>query len=268
MLLPVLDKKRGKGGQALRGRAVSDRTPQARLEEAAGLAAAIDLERGCQRSGHGTEPAAGDAVRLRQGRRAWRPGARRGGLAGDRRSSADAGAAAQSRTSVASQGAGPHRPHPRNLRRPGADAGRALAGRTRPSRLPEEPAGPVLDPSRAAARRLRLSRRPGRDPDRGRPPHHRRAHLQHPQGAGACPPDARLAPEIAPARALSVGGAGRLHQCRQVDPVQRDDRRRGVRRGYAVRHARSDHQGGVSAAAARRRCCPIRWASSRICRPR
>ena len=44
VLLPVLDKKRGKAGQALRGRAVSDRTPQARLEEAAGLAAAIDLD--------------------------------------------------------------------------------------------------------------------------------------------------------------------------------------------------------------------------------
>ncbi len=44
VLLPVLDKKRGKGAQALRGRAVSDRTPQARLEEAAGLAAAIDLD--------------------------------------------------------------------------------------------------------------------------------------------------------------------------------------------------------------------------------
>jgi GTP-binding protein HflX len=43
VLLPVLDKKRG-GGPALRRRAVSDRTPQARLEEAAGLAAAIDLD--------------------------------------------------------------------------------------------------------------------------------------------------------------------------------------------------------------------------------
>ena len=43
VLLPVLDKKRGKGGRATR-RAVSDRTPQAWLEEAAGLAAAIDLD--------------------------------------------------------------------------------------------------------------------------------------------------------------------------------------------------------------------------------
>jgi GTPase len=44
VLLPVLDHKRGKSGQAGRGRAVSGRTPQARLEEAAGLAAAIDLD--------------------------------------------------------------------------------------------------------------------------------------------------------------------------------------------------------------------------------
>jgi GTP-binding protein HflX len=44
VLLPVLDKKRGKGGQAIRGRAISDRTPQARLEEAAGLVAAINLD--------------------------------------------------------------------------------------------------------------------------------------------------------------------------------------------------------------------------------
>jgi GTPase len=44
VLLPVLDKKRGKSAQARRGRPISDRTPQARLEEAAGLAAAIDLD--------------------------------------------------------------------------------------------------------------------------------------------------------------------------------------------------------------------------------
>ena len=35
-----------------------------------------------------------------------------------------------------------------------------------------------------------------------------------------------LAPRGAPARALSGGGAGRLHQCRQIDPVQPPDPRR------------------------------------------
>jgi GTP-binding protein HflX len=44
VLLPVLGKARGKGAVGGRGRTVSDRTPQARLEEAAGLAAAIDLD--------------------------------------------------------------------------------------------------------------------------------------------------------------------------------------------------------------------------------
>ncbi len=41
MLLPVLDKKRGKGAP---GRDASGRSPQARLEEVVGLAAAIDLD--------------------------------------------------------------------------------------------------------------------------------------------------------------------------------------------------------------------------------
>ncbi len=44
VLLPVLDKKRGKGARAAPGREPSERSPQARLEEAVGLAAAIDLE--------------------------------------------------------------------------------------------------------------------------------------------------------------------------------------------------------------------------------
>jgi GTP-binding protein HflX len=44
VLLPVLDKKRGKGARVVPGREPSERSPQARLEEAVGLAAAIDLE--------------------------------------------------------------------------------------------------------------------------------------------------------------------------------------------------------------------------------
>ena len=112
-----------------------------------------------------------------------------------RRSSAHAGAAAQSRNRVERQGARPHRADPRNFRRARADAGRAPASRACPSRLSEEPAGPLLDASRAAARRLRLSRRPRRDPDRDRPPPARRAHRRHPQGAGAGAP--------APARCIA-----------------------------------------------------------------
>ena len=41
------------------------------------------------------------------------------------------------------------------------------------------------------------------------------------------------------ARAASRGGPGRLHQRRQVHPVQRADRGRGPRAGPVVRHARS-----------------------------
>ena len=56
--------------------------------------------------------------------------------------------------------------------------GRRAAGRARASDLSEEPAGALLDPSRAPARRLRLPRRPGRNADRSRPPPDRGAHRQ------------------------------------------------------------------------------------------
>ena len=52
--------------------------------------------------------------------------------------------------------------------------------------------------------------------------------------------DAGLASRGAPARALSGGGAGRLHQCRQIDPVQPTDPVDGHRRGHAVRDPRPD----------------------------
>jgi GTP-binding protein HflX len=51
-----------------------------------------------------------------------------------------------------------------------ADQGRLAAGRARASHLPALAAGALLDPSGAPARRLRLHGRPRRDPDRGRPP--------------------------------------------------------------------------------------------------
>ena len=44
MFLPVLDKKRGKGARTAPGREPSERSPQARLDEVVGLAAAIDLD--------------------------------------------------------------------------------------------------------------------------------------------------------------------------------------------------------------------------------
>ena len=80
------------------------------------------------------------------------------------------GAAAQPREGLEGQGPRPHRADPGDLRRPGADPRGRAAGRARPPQLPEVAAGALLDPPRAAARRLRLPRRPRRDPDRGRPP--------------------------------------------------------------------------------------------------
>ena len=44
VLAPVLGKQRGKGAPVARGREGSERSPQARLQEAVGLAAAIDLD--------------------------------------------------------------------------------------------------------------------------------------------------------------------------------------------------------------------------------
>ena len=120
----------------------------------------------------------------------------------------------------------PHRADPGNLRPPRAHQGGRAAGRARPSDLPEEPAGALLDPPRAPARRLRLPRRPGRDPDRGRPPADRGADRPHRgrAGEGQAPPQA-ASREPRP-RAVPDRGAGRLHQRRQVDAVQPPDARR------------------------------------------
>ena len=145
--------------------------------------------------------------------------------------------------------------------------GRA-AGRTRPSHLPEEPPRPKLDPPRTAARRLRLPRRSRRDADRGRPAGDLRPDRQDQEGT----PDGRHAPAAAAPepQAVRPGGrrAGRLHQRRQVDAVQRADPVRGVRRQPAVRHARSDAAPGRAAERHRASSSRTRSASSPTCRPR
>ncbi len=64
----------------------------------------------------------------------------------------------------------PHRAHPGDFRPARAHARRRAAGRAGAPDLPEEPAGAVLDPSRTPARRLRLPGRAGREPARDRPP--------------------------------------------------------------------------------------------------
>ena len=94
----------------------------------------------------------------------------------------DRGCAAFARCSSATskglglQGHRPHRADPGHFRRARRHARRHAAGRTRASGLPAQPPGAVLDPPGAAARRLRLPRRPRRDADRGRPADDRRPH--------------------------------------------------------------------------------------------
>jgi len=44
VLVPVLDKRQGRGARATLSRDASERSPQARLDEAVGLAASIDLD--------------------------------------------------------------------------------------------------------------------------------------------------------------------------------------------------------------------------------
>ena len=179
-----------------------------------------------------------------------------------------AGAAAQSGEGLERQGARPHRADPGNLRPARAHPGGRAAGRARASDLPEEPAGAVLDPSRAPARRLRLPRRSGRDPDRGRPAPDRGAHRAH-RGraregqahAASCIATAARACRIRSSALVGYTNAGKSTLFNRMTRGERAAGR------HAVRHARSDAARGRAAAAARRSSCPTRSASSPTCRP-
>ena len=70
VLEPVLAKDQSRPTGKGERRSAPPRSPEARLEEALGLARAIDLEVRAQRSRAVAATAAGDLVRLRQGRRA------------------------------------------------------------------------------------------------------------------------------------------------------------------------------------------------------
>ena len=159
-----------------------------------------------------------------------------------------AGAAAQSGKGLERESHRPHRADPGNLRPARAHARRRAAGRARASHLSEKPAGALLDPSRAPARRLRLSRRAGRDAARSRPARDRRPHQTHRRRTRQGQAHPQAASRQPQARALSDRGAGRLHQCRQVDAVQPHDRGERAVGRHAVRHARPDAAGGRAAA--------------------
>ena len=85
------------------------------------------------------------------------------------------------------------RPHPR----------RRVAGRNGGADLSAHPAGAGLDPPGTPARRAWLRRRPRRDPDRGRPPRHRRAAGAPAAATGQGGQDPRPAPRGARQGAVS-----------------------------------------------------------------
>ena len=178
------------------------RSPEARLDEAVGLARAIDLDIVAAEMVPGAALAAGDADRQRRGRAS-------GALIGERE------------IGVAVVDAAVTPVQQRNLERAwkckvidrtglileifGARA------RTREGTLQVElaalelsalAAGAVVDASRAPARRLRLPRRPRRKPARDRPPAHRRAHRQAEARARGGEAHPRAPPQRAPARAV------------------------------------------------------------------
>ena len=147
-----------------------------------------------------------------------------------------------------------------------ATQGGRAAGRTGASGLPAVPPGAVLDPPRAAARRLRLPGRPRRDADRGRPPPDRRAHRAAEEGTGAGAPHPRPASLRAAARAVSGGRAGRLHQCRQVHAVQCADRRRRWPRATSCSPRSIPRCAGCACRPGGAPSCPTPSASSASCR--
>jgi GTP-binding protein HflX len=118
----------------------------------------------------------------------------------------------------------------------------------------------------APARRLRLPRRPGREPRSIRPPPDRRAHRQDRARARRREAHPQAAPRQPQARAVSDRRAGRLHQCRQVDAVQPHDPRRRV--AADMLFATLDPTCARSRCRmAPRRSSPTRSASSPTCRP-
>ncbi len=177
----------------------SDRDPKDALAEAVSLAGALDLEV----VGAMTVPLPKARAGMLFGKGKVEEltaliAEREVGPGGDRRAGV-AGAAAQPGEGLEGQGARPHRADPGDLRRAGAYPRGRAAGRAGAPELPEVAAGAELDPPRAPARRLRLSRRPRRDPDRGRPAGARRAHPAHQAGAG----EGGAHPRRAPARRAS-----------------------------------------------------------------
>ena len=215
-------------------------------------------------------PDAGLLRRLGQGRRAEGAGAAAPGRGGDLRPGAVARAAAQPRAPSRRRRRRPDDADPRDLRRARAEPRGQAAGRARAPAVPVDPAGAALEPPRAPARRHRHARRPGRGADRARPAHDRRAHQEHQEAAREGEAPAQHAAARARAQRDLSRLAGRLHERRQVDALQRAGQRRGVRRRPAVRHARHDDPPALLRPSSRRSrgAVATRSASSATCRTR
>ena len=228
-------------------REASRRSGEARIEEAEGLAEAIGIDVDCRKSLPGARTPASDTARQGPGRGDRGTGERAGRGPSDRRCPAYAGPAEKSRGRGRNQGHRPDRIDPGDFRRARGNGGRAAPGRARAPRLPGGPTGSELDPPRAPARRLRLPRRPWRDPDRGRPPPDPRSDGEDSPRAGPGEANARAAPRPAPARALAGGRARGLYQRRKIDPFQSADGRSCVRREPAFRDSGPDDAGHQAA---------------------
>ncbi len=243
------------------------RSPETRLEEAAGLARAIDLNvvaaggHPHQRAEAATLIGSGGVERL-------------AALIAEQEiavvvmdTSISPIQQRNLETAWEDQGDRPHRPDPGNLRRAGADEGRPASGGIGRTQLSAQPPGPILDPSRAAARRLRLSRRPRREPAGNGPPSDRRA--DHPQQARSRRREAhpRPASPRAAARAVSGGGPGRLHQRRQVHVVSTGSRDRACSRRTCCSRRSIRPCAGSPCRTAARSSFPTRSASSPTFRP-
>ena len=134
--------------------------------------------------------------------------------------------------------------------------------------LSAQPAGAVLDPPGAPARRLRLPRRPRRIAARNRPPPDRRAH-RHASSATSrtCKRTRGLHREArkrVPYPVVALVGYTNAGKSTLFNRLTRADVHG---QGPAVRDARSDHARGRSCRRAARSSCPTRSASSPICRP-
>src|SRR5690606_26639126 len=131
--------------------------------------------------------------------------------------------ATQSGNRIWGEGHRPDWPDPGNFRRTRRDGRGAVAGRTGASRLPGGPPRAELDPPRTPARRLRLSRRSRRNPDRGRPADDPQPHGADPQTARRGAANAQVATRETPTRALAGGRAGWLYQRRKIYFLQPPD---------------------------------------------